>query len=431
MSRGAPQSSTMSTMLSLYRRHTPRCPHRAGGQNYTKCRCPLWCDGELGGRRFRRSVGLRDWARAVRRLEAWEKSDIQDTEDAAKPVREAVQSYLGDCRARNLAPSTVVSYTKTLEHLQSFCDPKDARYMQEISLGTLTDFRASRLVAPSTSGKELETLRAFCAFAKRRGWLPENYAKELAPPREPACPTLPYSREEVQAILGACQRLEDDNPKTRERTRQRALAFCLTMLYSGLRISDAVKLRRSTVDLETGRMLLRMMKTGVPLYLRLGPPATFALASLPWESDYFFWNGESKLSTAVGNARKTISRVLALANVKGHPHRFRDTFSVALLEKGEDLRTVQLLLGHTSIRTTEKHYAPFVRSFQRILDAATSKLDFGQTFGTFFGTQRSIRPQVIEEKALDWRKLVGVEPTCDPLTDRTPDLKSGPSTGQD
>jgi len=37
---------------------------------------------------------------------------------------------------------------------------------------------------------------------------------------------------------------------------------------------------------------------------------------------------------------------------------------------------VQLLLGHTSIKTTEKHYAPFVDSFQRILDAATSKLDF-------------------------------------------------------
>lgn len=63
--------------------------------------------------------------------------------------------------------------------------------------------------------------------------------------------------------------------------------------------------------------------------------------------------------------------------MKGHPHRFRDTFSVSLLEKGEDLRTAQLLLGHTSIKTTEKHYAPFVQSFQRILDAATAKLDFG------------------------------------------------------
>jgi integrase len=68
--------------------------------------------------------------------------------------------------------------------------------------------------------------------------------------------------------------------------------------------------------------------------------------------------------------------VLAIAGIEGHPHRFRDTFSVRLLEGRENLRTVQLLLGHTSIRTTEKHYAPWVQSVQRILDAATAKLDF-------------------------------------------------------
>lgn len=60
----------------------------------------------------------------------------------------------------------------------------------------------------------------------------------------------------------------------------------------------------------------------------------------------------------------------------GHPHRFRDTFSVRLLESGEDIYTVSKLLGHSSVKTTERHYAPWVRSLQRILDAATSKLDF-------------------------------------------------------
>lgn len=99
------------------------------------------------------------------------------------------------------------------------------------------------------------------------------------------------------------------------------------------------------------------VKTGAPLYVRVKQPATEALKALPVDGEYFFWNGHSKLYTAIGNARRTISRVLAVAGVKGHPHRFRDTFSVSLLEKGEDFRTVQLLLGHTSIKTTEKHYA--------------------------------------------------------------------------
>jgi len=210
--------------------------------------------------------------------------------------------------------------------------------------------------------------------------MPENFAQELEPPREDGPPTVPFGRDEADQILERCGKIEDDNPQTVERTRARAM--CLVMLYSGMRISDTIQLKRAAVDLATGKLSLRVMKTGVPLHVRLGKPATEALAALPGDGEYFFWNDASKLYTAIGNARKTISRVLAVAKVKGHPHRFRDTFSVSLLEKGENLHTVQLLLGHTSIKTTEKHYAPFVESFQRVLDAATSKLDFGTKTGT-------------------------------------------------
>ena len=58
------------------------------------------------------------------------------------------------------------------------------------------------------------------------------------------------------------------------------------MLYSGLRISDTIKLKRDAVDLKTGKMLLRIMKTGTPLYVRLGKPATRALEALPHEGEH-------------------------------------------------------------------------------------------------------------------------------------------------
>jgi integrase/recombinase XerD len=378
--------------LNLYRRHLHKCPHREKGQNYTKCSCPIWCDGELHGKRTRESLETRDWARAIKRLEKLE-TGPEGTRILVS-VAEGIASYLGDCRARNLAGSTIESYTKTLEHLSGFCVSKGIRRMDGIDLGVLTDFRAGRTVpardeneaprpiSPSTSSKELETLRAFCAFAKKRGWLPENFARDLVPPKEAGPPTLPFGRDEVDKILEACGKLEDGNPQTVERTRARARAMCLVMLYSGMRISDTILLKRAAVDLASGKLLLRVMKTGAPLYVRLGAPATEALGALPIEGEYFFRNGASKLYTSIGNARKTISRVLAVAGIEGHPHRFRDTFSVSLLEKGENLHTVQLLLGHTSIKTTEKHYAPFVESFQRVLDAATSKLDFGTRIGT-------------------------------------------------
>jgi integrase len=52
------------------------------------------------------------------------------------------------------------------------------------------------------------------------------------------------------------------------------------------------------------------------------------------------------------------------------PHRFRDTFAVALLEKGVPIETVSILLGHSSVSITEKHYAPWVRSRQLLLEKA-------------------------------------------------------------
>jgi site-specific recombinase XerD len=54
----------------------------------------------------------------------------------------------------------------------------------------------------------------------------------------------------------------------------------------------------------------------------------------------------------------------------GHSHRLRDTFSVDLLQNGVSLETVSQLLGHTSIKTTQKHYAPWVKTRQDALEAA-------------------------------------------------------------
>jgi hypothetical protein len=86
------------------------------------------------------------------------------------------------------------------------------------------------------------------------------------------------------------------------------------------------------VDLKTGKLLLRVMKTGAPLSVRLGPPAVEALPALPDQGEYFFLNRESKLVTAIGVARKTISRVLAGAAVRGHPDRPGHILRLASLE---------------------------------------------------------------------------------------------------
>lgn len=289
-------------------------------------------------------------------------------------VAQAVAVYIEDGRTRNLAKSTLTRYKTTLDPLAVYFPGR----VSSITLESLRAFRAARgQSAPASAAIELIILRTFLRFAVDSNWLSENYATKLKAPKTDAVPTMPFTPDEVNAILDACNRLNDVNPREFERTRLRARALVLLLLYSGFRISDAVKLQRSSVDFATGKLLIRVMKTRVPLYARLPGVALDALRALPEESPYFFWSGASMLSSAISSAGNTIRTLMRLAQVKdGHPHRFRDTFSVTLLQNGADLRTVQLLLGHTSIKTTEK-YSPFVLGMQRILDEAVSTLRFG------------------------------------------------------
>jgi site-specific recombinase XerD len=76
------------------------------------------------------------------------------------------------------------------------------------------------------------------------------------------------------------------------------------------------------------------------------------------------------METVTGFWRGRIAEVLTLANVSGHPHRFRDTFAVSLLDGGASIETVSILLGYLSVRVTEKHYNPWVKTRQDALDKA-------------------------------------------------------------
>jgi Phage integrase family len=72
----------------------------------------------------------------------------------------------------------------------------------------------------------------------------------------------------------------------------------------------------------------------------------------------------------VGSWRRRLTKLLEFAEVQnGHPHRFRDTFAVELLLAGVPIERVSVLLGHQSVRITERHYAPWVRSRQEQLEA--------------------------------------------------------------
>jgi integrase len=110
-------------------------------------------------------------------------------------------------------------------------------------------------------------------------------------------------------------------------------------------------------------------KTGTPVYCPLPPFVIAALNMIP-ESTHFFWTGNSTPKTVAGVWQESLKRLFILAGVPdGHAHRFRDTFSVELLLAGVSIERVSIVLGHQSVRITEKHYALWVRARQEQLEA--------------------------------------------------------------
>jgi integrase len=152
------------------------------------------------------------------------------------------------------------------------------------------------------------------------------------------------------------------------RNAQRLRAFVLLLRYSGLRIGDAVQL--SVNRLQGNKLLLHTEKTGVHVYCVLPDLVIQAVDAAPRSSDlYYFWTGKSTVRSAKGKWQRRLQRLLQIAAVKGgHAHRFRDTFAVELLLAGVTLDRVSVLLGHNSIRITERHYAPWTRSRQEQIE---------------------------------------------------------------
>jgi integrase/recombinase XerD len=195
-------------------------------------------------------------------------------------------------------------------------------------------------------------------FALRRKWITENPAIELDAPTVKQKPTLPFSDDEMKEILKAAKTAKDP----------RAYAFILAMRYSGLRISDTALL--AVKNLAGNRLRLHQAKTGEAVTGILPDDVAETLKAAPRTNPkYFFWTGNSKVTHAAEYWRTRLFKIFKKANiVNGHSHRFRDTYAVDLLQAGVSLENVSTLLGHRSIRITERHYSPWVKTRQDALD---------------------------------------------------------------
>jgi integrase/recombinase XerD len=342
-------------MLTIYRRHLKSCEHRSEGRAYRRCKCPIWVDGFIGQGEIRESLQLRDWQKANEKIQEWEaKNEITPEVAAPITVDAAWQKFLEDATARGLQTDTLRKYRQVNRLMLDFAKQNGLVYLKQFDVEMTRAFRATWTLHNLAAAKRLDYLRAFFRLTQDNGWITENPAKKLKPPKITTPPTMPFSREDMTAIVAACDSLK-------------VKALVLLMRHSGLRIGDAVSLAADHIH--EGKLMLRTAKTGTLVYCPLPPFVLAVLEAVKRPNGYFFWTGESKRSSVADTWRKRLAPVFKAAQVLGaHPHRFRDTFAVELLLAGVPLERVSILLGHSSTRITEKHYAPWVRDRQEQLE---------------------------------------------------------------
>ncbi len=258
---------------------------------------------------------------------------------------------------RGLAPRTAEAYGRDLRDLVAWLsrqgETPPERVGEEELAGWLRSLRA-RGLAPSSRARRLAAVRSFLRWLREERLREDDPARRLGGPRRGrALPRVLTSRE-VEALLAA------PDPATPAGLRDRAF---LELLYaSGLRVSELATLKRRQLDLRRG--LVRVVGKGNRE--RVVPVGRRALEALrAWleaadaragrRSEYVFpgRGGGSITRQALWMRVRKLAARAGIPPDRVSPHVLRHSFATHLVENGADLRTVQLLLGHRDISTTE------------------------------------------------------------------------------
>ncbi len=258
---------------------------------------------------------------------------------------------------KGLAENTLAAYGQDLAKLRVFLKTRD-REVSEVDRDDVLDFLASLYrskVSSRTVSRHLVTLRVFFRFALAEDWIREDPTLNLESPR--VWKKLPgyLTPEQVERLLAA--------PDLATPLGIRDLAMLEVLYSTGLRVSELVSLRLNDLDMSMGCARC-IGKGNKERLVPVGRKALAAVRRYLAETRPALLRGRTSPFLFLSRRGSKLSRVGFWKMLKGYgrraglppglsPHKLRHSFATHLLERGADLRSVQLMLGHADISTTQ------------------------------------------------------------------------------
>ena len=276
--------------------------------------------------------------------------------DITSTIAELAPPWVAWLRGRRRSERTIETYHKTLRGFAQWLG--EAPALGDITLQAIEAWQEQRLELSAASViKHLTVLRSFIRWAIRRGYRSDDPTIELIWPRRSDSPPRALSNAQLAALESA---LEQPLPLLHSRTRStriRQRRAVLLMLYAGLRRSEVAGLDWRNVDLDAGRIIVVNSKWGESRVIPMHPRIAADLRTIPTDkrAGAVFGRPDGRPYDDEMIAR-VFSDWLCVEALEGVScHSLRHTFATRLLQAGADVRQIQVLMGHSDLKTTSRY----------------------------------------------------------------------------
>ena len=364
-------------VVTVYARHSGKCPQskvRHAGQ-FKRCKCPLWL---RWGKCHKRSTRTRSWeiaTKAARKFEEELEREALGIEVPKPPdhvtIDAALELYLADRSQRGLKDSSKAQRLRG--RLRDYAYSRNVILLKDVSARMLTEWRATWTFNRDSSGPSVawSIVKTFFRWAHSIDLIPSDVSGKLKSLPIVRKQVQPLTRDEMESLLAATSQCGFT-----QEIVERVRIFILSQRWSGLACIDAATLPRNLLQADDNLTQVHRTKTDAEVFIPLPPAVAQMLrAHANNHPDYFFWNPERmKTTSLICQFGDWLRLVFDKADVKHGQqqmlsHRFRHTFAIELLLAGVRIEQVSKLLGHKTVRTTERYYSAWVKERQRKLEA--------------------------------------------------------------